>query len=289
MIAALRTKRRAAAVGLWGTSIVTKRISIPAMEEKLVGGQIRWEAEQYIPFDINEVNIDFKILKNFQSSPETMEIMLVAARQDIALLYQDIVQSAGLQCAVADISAFAVANCFLNNWPAQKGQTVALMNLGASITNFVVVENGEVVFCRDIPVGGLSYTSEISKAMSISMEEAEAMKISACTGQAAPEEVGKAIAGAHEMIAEEVQSSLDFFVNTTPGLPVQQCFVTGGASRTLGLLNHLGAHTKMNFQIFDPFKAVRVDDRVLSHEYVSEIRDFAATAMGLGMRTMGDS
>jgi type IV pilus assembly protein PilM len=289
MTLALKTKRKAAAVGLWGTSVITKRITIPLMDEKLVAGQIRWEAEQYIPFDINEVNIDFKIIKNFQTSPEVLDILLVAARQDIALLYQDIVQSAGLTCAVVDVSGFATANCFMNNWPAKKGNTMGLLNIGASITSFVVIENGEIVFCRDIPVGGLTYTSEIHKAMGITMEEAEAMKISACMGQATPEEVGRQIQSTHEMIAEEVQGSLDFFTNTTPGLPVQQCFVTGGASRTSGLINYLTQHTKIKYQIFDPFHAVKVNERNLSAGYISEIRDFASTAMGLGMRAVGDS
>lgn len=288
MISASHSKRKNASIGLWGTSLITKRITIPIMDEKLVGGQIRWEAEQYIPFDINDVNIDFKILKNFQSSPDTLDILLVAARQDVALLYQDIVQSAGLTCAVIDVGGFALANCFLNNWGAQRGQTVALVNLGASVSNFVVVENGEVVFCRDIPVGGLTYTTEIHKGMGISFEEAEAMKISACTGQAAPEEVSKIIQNTHDVISEEVQSSLDFFINTTPGLPVQQCFVTGGASRTTGLINHLAGHTKMSFQIFDPFKNIKVD-RNLTAGYLGEIRDFAAIALGLGLRAVGDS
>src|SRR6185436_10678130 len=116
------------------TSVISKRIAIPMMDEKLVSGQIRWEAEQYIPFDINEVNIDYKILRQFQTSPETMDILLVAARQDIAFLYQDIVQSAGLECSVIDVSGFALANCYLNNWGSTKGQTVALMNIGAAIT-----------------------------------------------------------------------------------------------------------------------------------------------------------
>lgn len=284
----MRTKRRAAAIGLWGTSVITKRISIPQMEDNLVAGQIRWEAEQYIPFDINEVNIDFNILKKFRSSPDQMEVLLVAARQDVALLYQDLVQSAKLQCSVIDVSGFALANCFMKNWGPQRGQTIALMNIGASVTSFVVIEDGEVVFCRDIPVGGLTYTNEIHKGMGISMEEAESMKISACTGSAAPDEVGKIIQGTHEVISEEVQSSLDFFVNTTPGLPVQQCFVTGGASRTLGLLSHLGQHTKLKFQIFDPFVSVKINSRNMNSDFISEIRDFAATAVGLGLRTRGD-
>jgi type IV pilus assembly protein PilM len=259
------------------------------MDEKLVGGQIRWEAEQYIPFDINEVNIDFKVLKSFQTAPESMDILLVAARQEVAFLYQDIVQSAGLNCAVVDVGGFALANCFLNNWGSQKGQTVALMNIGAAVTNFVVIENDEVIFCRDIPVGGLTYTNEIHKSMGMSLEEAEALKISACTGQAAPEEVTKILQSTHEVLAEEVQSSLDFFVNTTPGLPVQQCLVTGGASRTIGLINFVSSHTKMGFQIFDPFRNVKINERALGGDYVSEIRDFAAVALGLGMRAVGDA
>lgn len=288
MWASLKTKRKAAAVGLWGTSVITKRITIPQMEEKLVGSQIRWEAEQYIPFDINEVNIDFKILKNFQSTPEAMEILLVAARQDVALLYQDIVQSSGLQCAVIDVGGFALANCYLNNWGTQKGQTVALVNIGASITNFVVIENGEIVFCRDIPVGGMTYTTEIHKGMGISLEDAEVMKISACTGQPAPEEVGRIIVSSHEVIGEEIQSSLDFFINTTPGLPVQQCFITGGASRTTGLINYLGQHTKLKFQVFDPFRKVIPNQKILREPFVSDIRDFCSTSLGLGLRALGD-
>jgi len=285
----MKTKRTHAAVGLWGASVITKRISIPQMEEKLVGGQIRWEAEQYIPFDINEVNIDYKILKEFQASADTMEVLLVAARQEMAFLYQDIVQSAGLQCSLIDVSGFALANCFMNNWGAQKGQTIALLNLGAALSTFVVIENGEVIFCRDIPVGGLTYTSELQKGMGVSLEEAESIKISVCTGQAAPEEAVKIIQATHEMVAEEVQGSLDFFVNTTPGLPVQQCFVTGGASRTSGILSFLSQHTKLKFEIFDPFRKIKVNERSLSQAYVSEIRDFAALAVGLGLRTVGDT
>lgn len=289
MVTTSKSKRKSAAVGLWGTSVITKRISIAQMDEKLVAGQIRWEAEQYIPFDINEVNIDFKVLKQFHSAPDAMDILLVAARQEVAFLYQDIVQSSGLQCSVIDVSGFALANCFLSNWGVQKGQTVVLLNVGAAITNFVVVESGEVIFCRDIPVGGLTYTTEIHKAMGMSMEEAETLKISACTGKAAPDEVLKIIASTHEIIAEEIQGSLDFFINTTPGLPVQQCFITGGASRTSGLVKYLGQHTKLSLEIFDPFRVVKVSPKFLGAEYVNEIRDFAAIAVGLGMRTVGDA
>jgi type IV pilus assembly protein PilM len=284
----LRTKRKNVNSGLWGTSVIVKRISIPQMDEKLVAGQIRWEAEQYIPFDINEVNIDFKVLKGYKSNPDTMDILLVAARHDAAFVHQDIIRGAGLTCSILDIGGFALANCFMKNFDSAKGQTVALLNIGASITNFVVVENGEVVFCRDVAVGGLTYTAEIQKAMGISLEEAESMKISACTGNAAPEEVMQVISNTHEAVSEEVQSSLDFFLNTTPGIPIQQCFVTGGASRTPNLLATLSRQTKIHMETLDPLRAVKINERTLNPAYVNEIRDYAAIAIGLGFRSVGD-
>jgi type IV pilus assembly protein PilM len=288
LVLELNTKRRNVASGLWGSSVIVKRISIPQMDEKLVGGQIRWEAEQYIPFDINEVNIDFKVLKGYKSNPDTMDILLVAARHDATFVHQDIIRGAGLNCSILDIGGFALANCFMKNFDMGRGQTVALLNVGASLTNFVVVENGEVVFCRDIAVGGHNYTAEIQKGMGISFEEAESMKISAANGSAAPDEVMNIITRTHDSIAEEVQSSLDFFLNTTPGIPIQQCFVTGGGSRTPNMLASLSRQTKIQMEIMDPLRGVKINERNLNPTFVSEIRDFSAVALGLGFRAVGD-
>lgn len=285
----LASKRKNVAVGLWGTSVITKRITIPKMDASLVGGQIRWEAEQYIPFDINEVNIDFKILKQFNSSADSMDVLLVAARQDMAFLYQDIVQGAGLNCSVIDVSAFALANSYLLNHDNPPGQAIAILNVGAAITSFVVVEGGEVVFARDIPVGGLTYSSEIHKTMGISLEEAENMKLSACNGQAAPDDVMKIIQATHPTVTEEVQGSLDFFLNTTPGVQLSHCVVTGGASRTSGLVKQLSEVTRQRFEPFNPFQRVTCTDRSMTSDYIGEIREFAAVALGLGARAVGDA
>ena len=135
----------------------------------------------------------------------------------------------------------------------------------------------------------MTYTTEISRGMGISPEEAEAMKLSACNGQAAPDEVPKIIQASHDFLIEEIQSSLDFFINTTPGLPVQQCFVTGGGSRTTGLLAALGSHTKLNLEIFNPFKKIALNSKTLSPAYVADVADFAAVAVGLGLRQVGDA
>jgi type IV pilus assembly protein PilM len=284
----LRTKRKFIAVGLWGSSVIVKKISIPRMEEKVVGEQIRWEAEQYIPFDINEVNLAFKILKGLPQSNETMDILIIAARQEQAFKYAEIVEAAGLQCSILDVGGFALANAFEMNYGILKGQAIALLNIGASVTNLVIIESGEILFCRDIPVGGSTYTGEIQKALSVNAEEAESIKLGACTGQAAPEEVPIVLKATHEIYGDEVRGSFDFFLNTNSNTSIQRCFVTGGGSRVPGLVEHLSQSLKIPTETLDPFASVGYNPKSLTPDYLADIRDFAAVSLGLGLRKLGD-
>ncbi|MCC7406201.1 MAG: type IV pilus assembly protein PilM [Bdellovibrionales bacterium] len=289
MLAEVKTKRKNVATGLWGTAIIVKKITIPRMDENLVAEQIRWEAEQYIPFDVNEVNLEYKILEKVNQSAETMDIILIAARQENVFRYAEIVESSGLICSILDVGGFALANCFESNYGDMTGNVVGLLNVGASVTNFVVVESGEVVFCRDIPVGGMTYNNEVQKAMGISMEEAEALKIAHSGGQPGPDELGRVIQSTHEVVCDEIQGSLDFFKNTSASGSITHCFITGGGARTGGLRENLSRHIGLQVEVFDPFINISYNDRVFSPDYISQIRDFSSVAMGLGMRELGDA
>jgi type IV pilus assembly protein PilM len=279
------TKRQHLAVGLGGASVIVKRITIPRMERELVSEQIRWEAEQYIPYDINEVNLGFEILRT-GSSAENMDLLLIAAISSHVFKYAEAAQICGLQCEVVDVNGFALANCFKENYGSMDGQTIGLLNMGATATNVAVIENGEVVFCRDIPVGGLTYTQDLQKALSVSLEEAESMKLSVAAGQA-PTEAEAAIKGTHEMVVEEVRGSLDFFQNTNRNKGIQRIFVSGGGSKTPGFIEGLKALGKIDR--LDPFFSVEVDKRKFSADYINQIRDLSAIAMGLGFRQVGDA
>ena len=284
----LRSKRKQVAVGLWGSSVIVKKISIPRMDEKVVGEQIRWEAEQYIPFDINEVNLAYKILKGLQQSTETIDILIIAARQDQAFKYVEIVQSAGLQCSILDVGGFALANCFEANYGVLQGEAVALLNIGASVTNLVIVESGEVVFCRDVPVGGLTHTGEIQKALSVSTEEAESIKLSACIGQEAPEEVPNILRSANEIIGDEIQGSFDFFLNTNANTQLKRCFITGGGARVPGLVEHLSKVLNIPCAPLNALNRINTNAKNLSPGYVADISDFLSVSLGLGLRKQGD-
>jgi type IV pilus assembly protein PilM len=289
LVQELKTKRKNAAIGLWGTSVVVKRISIPKMDEKLIGGQIRWEAEQYIPFDINDVHVDYKLLKGISSSPETMDILLVAAKKDSIFTYQDVIQGSGLTPAVVDLSSFALANCLVRNYPECNDMTVAVMDMGASVTNFVVLDKGEVVFYRDIPVGGLTYTSEVQKSMNVSFAEAESLKIGASQAGTSPEELLSAIKASHEVVIEEFQNSIDFFTNTTPGMTVARMYFTGGGFRTLDLVSQAEAAMKVPFEFFNPLQGIQIKQKNFTTDYLEEVRALGAVSLGLGMRKVGDN
>ncbi len=272
--------------GLWGSSVIIKRISIPKMDESLISEQIRWEAEQYIPYDVNEVNLDFKVLNIDSGQTDTMEILLVAAIQDVVFSTAQIVNGAGYKCSILDVEGFALANCFEANYGVQSGEVVGLLNIGSSVTNFVIVEQGEVVFARDMPLGGLLYTNEIAKSLGVSMVEAEGMKLSFSTGHAAPEDVGAIIENTHSTLIDEIASNLEFFHNTS-NLQVNQLYCTGGGSGVSGLKKALSQLAPC--ESLDPFSSVAVNSKAFSDQYIEQIRNFTAIALGLGMRTLGDA
>ncbi|OFZ19046.1 MAG: fimbrial assembly protein [Bdellovibrionales bacterium RBG_16_40_8] len=283
----IKTKRKHAATGLGGTSVIVKRITIPRMDENLIADQIRWEAEQYIPYDINEVNLGYEVLKGASSNKENMDLLLVAAVQAHVIKYTEALALSGLNCAVLDVSGFALVNCFKTNYGDMSGQTVVLLNAGATATTMVGIENTEVVFLRDIPVGGLNYTLDLQKSLNISLEEAEAMKLGAASGRTVPEEAKSVIKATNDVICEELKSSFDFFLNSTKSQNITRCFVTGGGAKTYGFLDVVSKI--LPCEKLDPFLKVRASTKVFSQEYLNQIRDFAAVSIGLGLRDVSDA
>lgn len=280
-------KRRMVVTGMWGTSVVVKKIAMPRMEESLVAEQIKWEAEQYIPFDVNEVTLDHHILRESPSGSESMEVLLVAAKQEFVFRFIEAVESAGLKCAILDVSGFALANCFEINYGTNPAP-VALLNFGAGVTNFVVVQSGEVIFSRDISSGGSVFTADIQKAMGVSMQEAEALKISASVGQEVPDEVNSIIAATNEQVVDEVRSGFDFFAATSNGVPLSKVYVSGGSVFVPGLVEQVSKGVELPFEFMDPFLRVAYDSKIFTLDYIEQIKAICPVAIGLGLRKLSD-
>ena len=157
-----------------GHSVIVKKISLPAMSPEELAESIRWEAEQYVPFDINDVNLDYVVLES--GAGDTMDVLLVAVKKDKIGDYTSVISQAGRNPMLVDVDAFALQNAFEANYSIEAGRIVALVNLGASVTNVNILSGSNTIFWRDISFGGNQYTDAIQKQLSLSFDQAESLK-----------------------------------------------------------------------------------------------------------------
>lgn len=282
----IKTKRKKIATGMWGTAVIVKKITVPRIEKKLIAEQIRWEAEQYLPFDINSISLAYHVI-NGNPSSETMDILLIAAQLELVSQYRSAVHANGLELSILDVSGFALANAFEANY-GQTSETVGLINIGSGATNFVVVSQGEVIFSRDVAIGGFNYTNEISKELGVTLAEAESLKLSAVGKGAVPDEVHSILSATNDVITDEIRNSFDFFVGSNNGLTLTRCFITGGSSTVPGLVEQISNATAVPIERMNPFLKVKAAKN-FSDAYLKQIAPFAAVSIGLGMRKVGDS
>ncbi len=279
-------KNTKASVGLSGTAVIIKKISIPKVDPKKLKEQIKYEASQYLPFDINQVTLAHHVL-SFSANVKNLDILVIAAQNEFILNYLSSVNQAGLTCSVLDASSLALANIFEMNY-GKTDEAIALFNFGSNMTNFLVLVQGEVVFSRDIPVGGFHFTNEISKNMGVTFQEAESLKISQSSSQEVPEETRTFMNMALDHVSDEIRNSIDFYAATAQGQLISKAYYTGGACLTAGLIDHLTGVLKISFELFNPYIKIRAGNKKLSDAYLQQISPFVAIACGLAIRQAGD-
>jgi type IV pilus assembly protein PilM len=292
LVATNKLKTKEAAIGVSGHSVIIKKITLPKMTQDELDKSIQWEAEQYIPFDVKDVNIDTQILGDKGEGTGQMDVLLVAAKKDMINDYVAVVTEAGLTPVVVDVDAFAVQNMFEVNYEQIPGETVVLINAGASVVNINVVSNGTSIFTRDITMGGNQFTEEIQKQLNVSAEEAEALKIggeqAGETDAVVPQKVERVMQGVAEQMAGEIQRSLDFFAATAADSHIAKVFLSGGAARVPALFKVIEQRVGVPVEILNPFKAIEVDSRRFDPQHILDIAPTAAVAVGLALRSVGD-
>ena len=283
-------KTKKVCTGLFGTSVITKKIAMPKMEKKLLREQIRWEAEQYLPFDISEVTLDYHVLQTPSTAgPDNIDVLLVGAKQEYVFRFIEAISLSGLTASIIDVSALALANCFQFNY-GRISQAVSLLNVGSDVTNFVVMDQGEVVYCRDIPLGGSSFTSDIAKELGVSTQEAETLKLSAVHGEPVPDEVHNSLKGTCEILADEVSNSFDFYVSmASDQQSISKVYLSGGSMGVPGLGEQITKSTGVPLETHDAFQKVGLGSKSLTSEYIEQISSFLPVVMGLALRKEGDS
>lgn len=281
-----RIKSTDVAAAIAGHSVIVKKVSLPAMSRDELEDQIQWEAEQYIPFDVNEVNLDFQILQTSEGEGQ-MDVLLVAAKKDLIDDYCQVIREAGLNPVAIDVAAFAVENAYEINYDADVDSVIALVNIGAQVVNINVVQDGIPAFTRDITTGGNQYTEEIQKALSISFEEAERLKIGGDASEQSqdvvPQEVEHAIRGMTDTIVGEISRSLDFFTATAADQRIGKVLLCGGGSRISGFANTFRDRTGFEVEVMDPL-ARMLPSRSFDAAYLQEVGPLLGVGVGLATR-----
>lgn len=290
LVSELKVKEKDVATSVSGHSVIIKKISVPQMSADQLTESIRYEAEQYVPFDINDVNIDFQILSDAKEG--NMDVILVAAKKDLVNDYVAVVAEAGLNAAIVDIDAFTLENMYEVNYEVNEGEIVALVNIGASVTTINIVQSGSSVFTRDVATGGNILTEEIQKQLNVSYEEAEALKVGKRAGEEAdeviPQEVSNIISSVVDQVVGDVQKSIDFFLATAADQAISKVYLSGGSCKIPGLARSLQERVNIPVELINPFNSIQFSEKEFQPEYLADIGPQMAVAVGLAVRRVGD-
>ena len=288
LVESQKIKTKNVATSISGHSVIIRKIQLPIMTEEEMEASIQWEAEQYIPFEISEVNLDFQILGPDPQDASLMNVILVAAKKDFVSDYVALFKECGLNPLVMDIDCFAVENVFEVNHGTSPDEIVALIDMGASSMNVNVLRGGMSVFTRDIQVGGSAYNEEIQKRLGLNNEDAEIAKLGGVVADVTPEAVTEVIEDTTESLTQEVQRSIDFFSATSSDEKVQKVYITGGVSKVAAVQRSLENRLGVEVELLDPWRQIAVNEKDFDPEYLQAMGPVYTVAAGLAMRRMGD-
>ena len=286
LVTSLGIKVKDAACSISGNSVIIRKITLPTMPAEELEDQITWEAEQYIPFDINDVNLDFQILSPDSIDPNRMNVLLVASKKDIINDYVTVFNEAGLLLSVVDVDSFAVQNAFEINHDTAPDEIVALVNIGASVMNINVVKGGITLFTRDVQIGGNLYTDEIQKQLGLSGVEAESVKM--LVHETKSHSVIEVLEKVNETVTQEIRRSLDFFNSTANDDRIMKIFISGGCSKVYNLRSTIAEKLGLPVEIIKPFAHLKFSEKDFDPEYLQEIGPLMAVTVGLATRRVGD-
>ena len=277
-----KIKAKSVATAVSGHSVIVKRVSLPAMTEEELFERIQAEASQHIPFDIADVNLSYQLLESVDGQ---MDVLLVAVKKDKILNHTNVLAQAGKTPTVVDIDAFALQNCFEVNYDPEPSQTVALLNVGASVMNINIVRGGVPLFTRDVSVGGNQYTDALQKELDLSFEDAERLKKGESIAGVAEEQRTTILRSVSDILILEIQKTFDFFRATASGENIQRIYVAGGSARVPGMVDLLREEFAMPVEEMYPFRKIVINPGRHNEEHIRDLAPRLAIAVGLALRS----
>jgi len=272
----MKIKVKDVAISVSGHSVIIKKIKVQEMTEEELEKNIQFEAEQYVPFDASEVNMDFVILGTEDGK---MDVLLVVVKKDVINELTTVVSDSGLNPVVVDVDAFALQNMYETNYVMNPEDVVALVNVGASTTNINIIRDGISIFTRDISAGGNQFTEAIQKQLQVSYDEAENLKKGEAAGESGPEDVVPIMGVISDNLAQEIQRSLDFFNSSNPDIQISRVSLCGGGSKVESVIKAVEQRLGIQVEMVNPLEAIAYNKKKFDS---SEIED-AAPMLGIGV------
>jgi type IV pilus assembly protein PilM len=280
----LREKNVAVSIG--GYSVIVKKINVQTMAEDQLQETIHFEAEQYIPFDISDVNLDFQILGPNENNPNQMNVFLVAAKKEMVNDYINLVNLAGLNPCIIDVEAFALQNIFEINYEL-KDENIALIDIGAGKTSLNILKGSNSVFMRDVSLGCGQINQKIISLINCPFDESEAIKLGEQSDKISEEDLKEIVTGVVSDWCTEIRRALEFFYSTYPDDQIKRIVLSGGGGNIEDFRHLLASETSAEVETINPFVNFSLDSS-LDPSYIEQIAPQAAISMGLAIRRIDD-
>jgi type IV pilus assembly protein PilM len=268
------------------SSVIIKRVALPQMTEEELAESIKFEAEQYIPFDIDDVNLDFQILGQ-REEQDQMDVMIVAVKKEKINEYTSAVREAGLNPVIVDVDAFALENLYEINYEIREDENITLVNIGASTININILRGGVSVFTRDSAIGGNLHTEALQKGFVISFDDAERLKQGEAVEGISQEDVSSVLTSASEEIITEIARSFEYFRGATRQDDINEIILSGGCSLVKDFVPLLSERVGIGVKMIEPFKNILIPDK-FDKGYLKKVGPMVAVATGLALRRIGD-
>jgi type IV pilus assembly protein PilM len=282
-----KVKVRDVAMAVSGHSVIVKKISIPETPPEELAESIRWEAEQHIPFDIEEVNLDYQVLDPDETTEKgKMNVLLVAAKREIISEYTSLVVDAGLHPVIVDLDVFALENAYEISYELDSQRNIALVDMGSGVTNINILKGGVTSFTRDLALGGSQFNEIIQKELGVGYEEAENLKSGRTVDGVDGGKVAGIIESVMDGVAGEIQRSIEFFKATSGQQEVHEVVLSGGCALMPQVSALLQKKLNIPVTVANPFRMIA--SKRFEADYLEGIGPLMTVAVGLALRRVGD-
>ncbi len=278
----LKIKNKKVGLSISGYSVIVKKVNLAVMNEVQLEEHIQTEAEQYIPFDIEDVYLDFQDLHTATAESDRTDVMLVAAKKEIVDDYLEMLQTINLTPVIIDVDGFALENSYEHNY--LKNENIALVDIGASKMNINILSEGISVVARDIIVGSKQLTEQIQNILDIEFEEAEAIKLGINQVEENQFDIEEIFSSTCTQWVLEIKKAIDLYHSNHPDLPLKKLILSGGGAKVNRLREFLAHETGLEIELFNPFLKMTFNEKKIDPDYLDSIAPEMAIASGIALR-----